>query len=246
MKLDFNCDLGENEPAAQTRAFMRLITSANVACGGHAGNLKTIETCVRLIRQHHVRLGGHPGTWGRADGGRAQVLISADDLALLLIQQVGALEKIAWAAAVPLHHIKLHGALYHATEMDEELALSYVRTVARWWPKVVIYARAGGRVVRAAQAAGVDVWAEAYVDRAYRDDGSLVPRDDSKALLTSIEVVSQRVEGLVCRGEVVSCGNKTLLLSPRTICIHADTPGALKLAHRVAQLLLRRGENTAS
>src|ERR1700720_1779755 len=131
MKLDLNCDLGESEPQTRTRALMRLVTSANVACGGHAGNLKTMGACVRLAKDHGVRLGAHPGWWGRGDFGRSPISVSADELELLLIKQVGALEKIGDQAHVRLHPVKLHGALYHATEASQALARHYARTMRR-------------------------------------------------------------------------------------------------------------------
>src|SRR5438093_1543012 len=146
MKLDLNCDLGEGEPGPRTRALMRWITSANVACGRHAGDLPTMESCVRLAKQFGVRLGAHPGTASRGDFGRAPVEVGADELELLLLEQVGALERLARAAGVRLHHIKLHGALYHASEASDVVARRYLRSVRRWWPRSVPYVRAGGTV----------------------------------------------------------------------------------------------------
>src|SRR5436309_15056078 len=135
VKIDFNCDLGEGEPVARTRALMRWITSANVACGGHAGDLQTMERCVRLARQFKVRLGAHPGPWSRTDLGRGVVRVTPGELELLLIHQVSALDTVARRKGMTLHHIKLHGALYHATETNETLARRYVATVKRWWPR---------------------------------------------------------------------------------------------------------------
>src|SRR5688500_18309234 len=118
MRFDLNCDLGEGEPRARTEALMRVITSANVACGGHAGDLASMERCVALAKKFKVRLGAHPGTADRAGFGRGELKITPAELELLLLQQVGTLERIARAHGVKLHHIKLHGALYHATERD--------------------------------------------------------------------------------------------------------------------------------
>ena len=126
MKLDLNCDLGEGEPLPRTRVLMRWVTSANVACGGHAGDLKTMKACARLARQHGVRLGAHPGPWSRSDFGRGPVRIAPDEFELLLLHQVGALERVAQANGVRLHHIKLHGALYHVSEGNEAVANRYV------------------------------------------------------------------------------------------------------------------------
>src|ERR1041385_2748764 len=151
MKLDLNCDLGEGEPLARTRALMRWITSANIACGGHAGDVKSMEACVRLAKQFGVRVGAHPGPWDRDDFGRGSVRMTPDELELLLLQQVGALERMARAHRVPLHHIKLHGALYHLSETDSALGRRYLECVGRWWPSAKIYARAGGAIKQRAR-----------------------------------------------------------------------------------------------
>jgi len=169
MKIDINCDLGEGESPTRTRRLMCWITSANVACGGHAGDLATMGACVKFARQRRVRLGAHPGPWSRGDFGRGAVELDPDALELLLLHQVGALERIARSNGVRLHHIKLHGALYHATESSGALRRRFVSTVARWWPGAKIYARAGGTVARLARKLGVPVWEEAF-------RGSRIPR----------------------------------------------------------------------
>src|SRR5215468_701897 len=146
--MDINCDLGEGEPLTRTRALMRWITSANVACGGHAGDVRSMRDCARLCHQHGVRLGAHPGWSAGGDFGRGEVRLSADELELLLLQQVGALQRIAGEEGARLHHVKLHGALYHAAEADPSLARCYVQAIRQWWPNCRIYARPDGRVAR--------------------------------------------------------------------------------------------------
>src|SRR5947207_3188028 len=125
MQLDLNCDLGEGEPLSRTQTLMRSISSANIACGGHAGSLQTMLRCVRLAKECHVRLGAHPGAWDRESFGRKALRIAPDELGILLLHQVSALEKVARSMGVELHHIKLHGVLYHATESQQGLARSY-------------------------------------------------------------------------------------------------------------------------
>jgi len=238
MKLDLNCDLGEREPLSRTRALMRWITSANLACGGHACNLRTMEECVRLARHLDVRLGAHPGTWDRGDFGRGSVRLMPDQLELLLLHQVGALEQVARANGVRLHHIKLHGALYHASEENEVLAERYAAVVKRCWSKLKIYARAGGRVAPIARGAGLVVWEEAFADRAYRDDATLVPRNQPNALLTDATIVVERVRQLSRAAEIIcQSGKRIALRRPQTICLHSDTPGAIQLVRAVAKAL---------
>src|SRR5688572_12623136 len=194
MNFDLNCDLGEGEPRAHTEALTRDITSANIARGGHAGTIETMERCVQLAKNYKVRSGAHPGPADRSGFGRPDVEITPSELELLLVQQVGTLERIAEAHSVKLHHIKLHGGLYHATERDEQLAKAYLNVVRRWWPRLVVYALAGGTVARAAK--GIEVWEEAFLDRNYLDDGRLVPRSDSNALLKTRDEVRNRIEHL--------------------------------------------------
>ncbi len=225
---------------ARTRALMRWITSANVACGGHAGDGKTMEACVRLAAAGGVRLGAHPGPWARSDFGRAAIRLSPDDLELLLLQQVGALGQIARSLGVRLHHIKLHGALYHATDADEALARRYLGVVRRWWPRCVVYARAGGLVARLARdlpaQRRVVVWPEAFADRGYREDGTLVPRSEPGALLVSGREVRARGRLLAAMGAVESVNGCRLELRPRTVCVHSDSPEAARRLQQLAKL----------
>lgn len=233
VKLDLNCDLGEGEPLARTRALMLRVTSVNVACGGHGGDVKTMETCVRLAGREGVRLGAHPGPWSRSDFGRGIVQLEPDELELLLLHQVGALEHLAKANGARLHHVKLHGALYHASEESEALANRYARAVARYWPQAKIYARSGGRVARVARRVGLVVWEEAFADREYREDGTLVPRTEPNAMLLQTHLVVERVRRLFSDGAVIAASGKRIPLRPQTLCIHSDTPRAANLVRAV-------------
>lgn len=237
MTLDLNCDLGEGEPVMRTRAIMRCVTSANVACGGHAGDAQTMLRCVRLAAEHKVRLGAHPGSWSRQDFGRTATAVSPDELELLLLQQVGALECMARTEGVRLHHLKLHGALYHATEQDAGLARRYLEVVARHWPKAIVYALAGGRVAALARKTTVCVWEEAFLDRRYRSDGSLVPRSETNAMVTGLPALLDQAGGLIERGEVVAETGERIRLRARTLCLHGDGPHAARLAEVVARTL---------
>jgi len=241
VKLDLNCDLGEGELLSRTRALMRWITSANVACGGHAGDVRSMRACARLAGRHGVRLGAHPGPWSRDDFGRGTLQLTQGDLELLLLQQVGALERIARAEGARLHHIKLHGALYHASEADSALGRGYVNAVRRWWPRCIIYAKAGGSVAKLARRSGLKVWEEAFADRAYRADGSLQPRGEPGAVLSDGEEVLRRVRLLRSHGEILSDSITLLRLRPQTLCLHSDTPQAVELAQVIARDLQSEG-----
>ena len=237
MKPDLNCDLGEGEPRARTASLLRWITSANLACGGHAGDLASMRAALRLAKRHGVRVGAHPGPPARGDFGRGAIGLGEDELELLLLQQVGSLARLARAEGVALRHIKLHGALYHATDTHPALAMRYVVAARRWWPQCVLYARAGGLVERVARQRGVRCWGEMFADRGYCDDGTLVPRTEPGALLTDPRRVRARVDWFRRCGQVETQSGRFLKLSARTICVHSDTPGAALLARTVAEAL---------
>ena len=234
LAVDINCDLGEGEAPARVRALMRWVSSANVACGGHAGNVHSMDYCVRMARGFGVRLGAHPGYADRAHFGRKHHDLRPADLELLLVQQVGALEKVAADGNMKLHHIKLHGALYHAVEGDSGLATCYAETVARFWPKAIIYAAPEGRVAQMARFAGVKVWAEAFADRAYMSDGTLVPRNVAGAVLGNTKEIVSRMRGLLTEGALETISGGRLHLQPKTLCVHSDTAEAIRIARALA------------
>lgn len=235
MQLDLNCDLGEGEPPARTRALMGRVTSVNVACGVHAGDAATMERCVRLAKASGVRLGAHPGLAGAF--GRGEVRLTPAGLRQLLVAQVGSLRCLAEKHGVRLHHVKLHGALYHAVEREPGLARGYLATMDACFAGLAIYTLAGGRVAALGRRRGLPVWEEAFLDRGYRDDGSLVPRAEEGALLTTPRQVRERLRNLVGRGGWTTVSGGWLRLAPRTLCVHGDTPGALRLLRTVRREL---------
>lgn len=233
MKLDINCDLGEGEAPARTRALMRLVDSANAACGGHAGDLDSMARCARLAREFGVRLGAHPGVPGLAGFGRAPARPTPAQLCLWVVQQAGALARVADRHGVALHHVKLHGALYHASEADDELARAYVLTVREHFPGLKIYALSGGRVVRLARRLGVEAWPELFADRAYRADGSLVPRAEAGAVLARANDVAARLAHWLHTGRMATAAGGEVSLAGRTLCVHGDGGHAVALARAV-------------
>ena len=187
-----------------------------------------MEACVRLAKQYNVRVGAHPGL--RSNFGRGKILIQPRELELLLLQQTSALECIARAHELKLHHIKLHGSLYHATEATERLARAYLLAVRRWYSKSIVYARAGGRVAALAPRVGVRVWEEAFADRAYESDGSLVARSWPAAIISDIREITKRVKQLIEEKTVLSRSGTLLRMAARTLCVHSDTPRAVEIA----------------
>jgi UPF0271 protein len=234
MKTDLNCDLGEHEHPSRTRALMRLVSSANAACGGHAGTAASMARCVRLAREFGVRLGAHPGLPGSF--GRSERAVTPPELKTLLLEQVSALKTVAREHKVRLRHIKLHGALYHLTEKDPALRRAYLQAVKQHWPGLIVYALAGGAVVRQARHMGLTAWGEAFADRAYLPDGTLVPRTEPGAVHTPIEALSQ-ASALIHAGKVVTHGNGTLRIQAQTLCVHGDSPDAVKILAAIRRLI---------
>jgi len=227
MKLNLNCDLGEGESIRRTRALMRWITSANIAAGGHAGDAQSMTVCARLAREFKVHAGAHPGLPSRDDFGRGAVELTPRELKLLLLHQVGGLERVARHEGVRVHHIKLHGALYHATETNAALRRGFLEAIRTWWPKLEIYALAGGRVACQARRWGLKVREEGFIDRGYRDDGSLVPRSELGALLPEPAQARLRLEEWMRNGTIITVTGRRLRLRVDTWCVHSDTAGSL-------------------
>ena len=206
VNIDLNCDLGEGEPLELTEALMRHITSANIGS-------ENIEACIALAKRYGVHVGAHP----RHAVGRGEIRVSPQELETLLLEQVRPFRE--------LHHIKLHGALYHATDNDPALADKYVTLVRGQWPGAIIYARCNGLVEHVATDHGVPVWGEAFADRRYRADGTLVPRSEPDALITDPRAAVVHAKELIDR------------LKPRTLCVHSDTPGAVAIAETLRRMV---------
>lgn len=221
---DINCDLGEHETGAQTSALMRWISSASIACGGHAGTLSSMRHCAEQAARCHVHVGAHPGL---ADAfGRGRSIPNVAEFTTLLEKQIANLLPILDAVGLPLHHVKLHGSLYHATDRSEELANAYVEWMLRNHPRAIIYARSGGPTSRRAEQHGATVWHELFLDRNYYDDGSLIPRENKNALLSDTSQLKDRLELYREEGVITARSGNHLPLRGDTFCIHGDTPRA--------------------
>jgi UPF0271 protein len=223
MRVDLNADVGEG--CGQDLALMRCITSANVACGGHAGDLVTIRDTVRLARDHGVGVGAHPGFADREGFGRREIELPSDALTKLVSDQVTAIRSIAIQEGAPLRHVKPHGALYNMAVRDRRIADAVARAVAAIDSSLIVLCLPGSELIAAARAVGLPVAREGFADRAYRPDGTLVPRTEAGAVLEDPTEVLVRVIPLARRADV------------DTICVHGDTPGAATLAFQIRTAL---------
>lgn len=235
-QLDLNADVGEGLPESDA-ALLQLVSSANIACGLHAGDPHTMRKTVALAVRQGVAVGAHPGFDDRDGFGRRPVELSPSELADLILYQLGALDAIARAEGVALHHVKPHGALYNQAERDETVAVGIITAIRMFDPQLRLVGRAGSAMARAAAALGHPFTAEAFADRRYQADGSLASRSEPGAVLTAADDVAAQVRRLVTEGEVISGDGTRVPVSFETLCLHGDTPGAEALAARIRQEL---------
>ena len=239
MTIDLNCDLGEG--AGRDAELMALVTTANVACGAHAGDDDTMRATVRLAREHGVAVGAHPGFPDRADFGRRERPVSADEVRALVSGQVAALRRIAGEECVKIGHVKLHGALYNQAARDTALA-GAVHEAVRAAGVPALLVPAGSVQERVSRGlAEVRVVAEVFADRAYRADGSLAPRTSPGALITDEESAVAQVLRLVREGKVRALSGEDVVLRGETVCLHGDGPRAVVFARRLREALREAG-----
>lgn len=247
MRVDLNADLGEGRSAAVDTgagsgsgeaALMPSITSANVACGFHAGDPGVMRATVALAREHGVAVGAHPGFPDLEGFGRRELQVSPRDVEDFVVYQVGALAAIAAAQGVRLQHVKPHGALFTMAVRDAALADAIARAATIIDRALILFGLPGSELVAAGQRAGLRTAREGFADRAYGADGTLVPRSQPGAVIHDPETVVRRALRMVREGTVEAIDGSRVPLVIDTLCVHGDTPGAADLAARI-RLALR-------
>lgn len=233
-RIDLNCDLGEGYP--HDRAIFPLVSSANIACGGHAGDRVSIRAALDCCARYGVAAGAHPGYPDPANFGRVTMQISREVLRDALAQQLDLFLDAASASGVPVHHAKLHGALYHDAGTDEALA-DMVFTLLRERGIGMVYGASGGRFNALARAAGLEAVDEVFADRAYAPDDGLLPRHLPGAVLADSRSVREQLRGILTRGEVAASDGTRIGLRAGTVCLHGDTAGAEAFIRDIRALL---------
>lgn len=239
MRIDLNSDVGESYGAYRLgadAAVMRSITSANVACGYHAGDPGVMRETVRLARAASVAIGAHPGFPDLVGFGRREMRVSPTDVEDMVLYQIGALAAIARSEGVPIVHVKAHGALYNMAARERPLADAIARAVRAFDPSLVLFGLPGSELLRAGEAEGLRVASEGFADRAYAPDGSLVSRTRPGAVIHDPHEVVRRSMKMVTEGRVTATDGSELSLEVSTLCVHGDTEGAHDLTR-----LLRHG-----
>jgi UPF0271 protein len=247
--VDFNADLGESFGLWERGAddeLMRVISSANVACGFHAGDPATMRVAVETAAHYGVAVGSHPGLPDRLGFGRRRMEVTPGDVADYVTYQTGALAAFAAAAGLRLHHVKPHGALYMMALDDAPLARAIVESVARIDEGLPIYTLAGSEVWHAAEAAGVLPVAEFFADRPMRRDGTVVMFGWQELFEPTPEAVAERVREFVTTGAVTSLEGEAVAVSAASICVHSDTPGAGRIGPAVRAAIEGAGHAVSS
>jgi UPF0271 protein len=241
--IDLNCDLGESPERSRdgtNLALLRCVSSANIACGGHAGDGHTMRETVRNAMSLGVAIGAHPGYPDRANFGRVEVAISPRALEDSVAEQIGSLRDIARSLGARLTHVKPHGALYHAAMMRAEVAESIARAAGAGQSDLILVGLAGAPGLRVWKDLGFRVAAEAFVDRAYEADGSLRARSRPGALIDDPATAAAQAVRIARGLGAQTPDGRIVALHAQTICIHSDTPGAPEVAAAV-----RRGLESA-
>ncbi len=239
MHVDLNADLGEGAP--DDAELLALVSSANIACGWHAGDARLMQATVTAALARGVALGAHPSYPDRENFGRSEMQLTPDEVRADLIYQIGALDALVRAAGGRLHHVKPHGALYNQAARDPVLADAVADAVLAVSPGLALYGLAGSELLRAAERAGLRAVAEVFADRGYRADGSLVPRSQPGAFVHDTGDAVARTLTMVRDGVVRAVTGETVPLQAQTICLHGDGPHALAFARALRAALTEAG-----
>jgi UPF0271 protein len=244
MRLDLNADMGESFGAyklGHDALLMPAITSASVACGFHAGDPGVMRETVALARQYDVSVGAHPGFPDLVGFGRRDIRATPREVEDLVVYQIGALAAVAATQGLRLKHVKAHGALYNMAVRDAALADAIARATAAVDRTLILFGLPGSELVAAGQRAGLRTAREGFADRAYRPDGTLMPRHEPGSVIEDPEMVVSRAVSMARDHLVMAIDGSEIALDIETICVHGDTPGAAMLASRMRQALTDAG-----
>jgi UPF0271 protein len=229
--IDLNCDLGEG--CSNDEAIMPFISSANIACGYHAGNEKTIRQTLQLAKKFNVAAGAHPSYPDRENFGRKEMELPIKEIKNMVKTQIEVVKKIADEIGLPLHHVKPHGALYNRAAKDKQVAAAIAEAVKEIDATLIVFGLANSKSGEAATEIGVPFYNEVFADRTYTDDGRLTPRTASNAMINSTEDAIKQVMQMVYKNTVTSTNGKAIPIQADTICIHGDGEHAVDFAKQI-------------
>jgi UPF0271 protein len=244
LRIDVNCDMGELPEAiadGTQESLMASLTSVNIACGGHAGDERTMKATIEQALRWKLAIGAHPGYADRANFGRVELELPAKEIADSVFEQVCRLAEIAAGCGARVVHVKPHGALYNQAVKNRGIAEAIANGVGRWDKSTVLVGLAGSPMLEVFRQAGFAVAAEAFADRRYEADGTLRSRKFEDALIRNPEEAAWQALGIAERGLVIASDGSEVSVDAQTLCIHGDTPGAPAIAAAVARTLREAG-----
>lgn len=244
--VDLNCDLGESFGSwviGNDEAILPYVSSANIACGFHAGDPSIMMKTIALARKHQVAIGAHPGFADLAGFGRREIQVSPKEVYALMVYQIGAISTCANVQGSALHHVKPHGALYNMAAKDTALADAIAHAIYDIDPTLILYGLSGSELVHAGKKRGLTVYQEVFADRTYQLDGTLTPRKAENAIITDHRQAVEQVLQMIKYGKVISLQGAEVPIQADTVCLHGDNLEAVHLAKEIYQAL--RNQNIA-
>lgn len=239
MTIDLNCDMGEG--IGNDAAIMPFISSANIACGYHAGNETTMKQTIQLALQHQVRMGAHPSFFDKENFGRKEMHLSGSEIYDLVLAQIKILDKIVKMSGAKLHHVKPHGALYNMSAKDASIARAIAKAIKYFDPELIVFGLSGSHSIHQAKEAGLKTASEVFADRSYQEDGSLTPRSQTNALIEDVDIAVQQILQMIQEKTVTAATGKTIPINAETICIHGDGKNAVAFAKQIHEAIKREG-----
>lgn len=242
--IDLNSDLGESFGAytmGLDNEVLKHVTSANIACGYHAGDPLVMNTTVKLAKEHDVAIGAHPGYPDLMGFGRRKMAVTPEEASAYMLYQVGALEAFAKAHGLTLQHMKLHGAFYNTACVDPKLANAIIDSIEAWNPDVYLMVLSGSYIAKEAKRRGLRVIEEVFADRGYTDEGTLVPRSEPGAFVNDPEEAVTRIIRMIKEGTVTSNTGKVIPITADSVCVHGDNPEAVAFAKAIREGLESEG-----
>lgn len=246
IKVDVNCDLGESfgrYQLGEQEEVLKYVTSANIACGFHAGDPTVMRKTVALAVENDVRIGAHPSFPDLIGFGRRQMQVAPHEAYDMVVYQIGALDAFLRLHNTQLQHVKPHGALYNMAAVDPSLAEAIAQAVKDVSPSLVLYGLAGSELTKAGEKLGLTVAHEVFADRTYQPDGTLTPRTEANALITDEQQSLDQIRQMVMEGSVRAVDGTNVKLQADTICVHGDSPHAVAFARRIYDDLRESGVN---
>ncbi len=247
--IDLNCDMGEGFGAwemGEDAALLDYASSANIACGFHAGDPGTMHRTVKLAIEKGVAVGAHPSLPDLQGFGRRRMHVSAQEVYDMVLYQIGAMDGFAIACGGRLAHVKAHGALYNMAARDSSLAQAIAEAVRDFNDSLILFGLSGSELIRAGETAGLKTASEVFADRSYEADGSLTPRTQAGATIGDVDAAIARVRRMIREGKVRSRQGEDVEVRADTLCIHGDEPGAVEFARCIRAALEADGIRLAA